>query len=319
MLLLDFINVGYGDSILVQEIQGGKTVYTLLMDCGDTEEAAGYERQRIRTCDYLKKTGVRQIDTLLLTHLHKDHIGGLPQIAEVCPIQRIVSGYYPPRSARSPWTRVDGYQGGARALAEAAGIYLDALRGMERFGTRRQLLQNASETLRLTDSLSLDCVQGWKDFTIWQEQILDALYQDIIPPAEGDINWLDGCINNLSIVSLLRYKGKRVLLPGDAGLSFWKEHPLPESCDIVKLPHHGHRDAFNAELFQKTDPKYVVVSVSNERTDDCPSAGLPQMLEGRTLLFTDAVVLPHSGDSPSRTAVRFTVDGTGRLHPPALL
>ena len=162
MLLLDFINVGYGDSILVQEIQGGETVYTLLVDCGDTEEAAGYERQRIRTCDYLKKAGVRRIDTLLITHLHKDHLGGLLRIAEVCPIQRIVSSYYPPRNAKSLRKRAEGYQVGAQALAEAAGIYLDALRVMERFGTRQQLLQNSSETLRLTDSLSLDCVQGWK-------------------------------------------------------------------------------------------------------------------------------------------------------------
>ena len=319
MLLLDFINVGYGDSILVQEIQGGETVYTLLVDCGDTEEAAGYERQRIRTCDYLKKAGVRRIDTLLITHLHKDHLGGLLRIAEVCPIQRIVSSYYPPRNAKSLRKRAEGYQAGAQALAEAAGIYLDALRVMERFGTRPQLLQNSSETLRLTDSLSLDCVQGWKDFSDRQGRILDALYQDDIPPAESDINWLDCCINCLSIVSLLRYKGKRVLLPGDAGLSFWNDHPLPENCDIVKLPHHGHRDAFSAELFQKTDPKYVVVSVSNERTDDCPCADLPRMLEGRALLFTDAVMLPYSEDVPSRTAVRFIVDGTGRLYPPALL
>lgn len=319
MLLLDFINVGYGDSILVQEIQGSETVYTMLVDCGDTEEAAGYDRQRIRACDYLKKLGVRRIDMLMVTHLHKDHVGGLVRIAEAYPVRRIVSNYYPPKSAKSPWKKAEEYQDGPRALTEAAGIYLDALRSLERIGTRWHLLQNTSETLRLTDSLSLDCVQGWKDCGTRQKRILDALYQDDTPPAERDLIWLDGCINNLSIVSLLCYKDKRVFLPGDACLSFWEEHPLPEHCDIVKLPHHGHRDAFNPDLFQKTDPEYVVASVSNERTDDCPSVSLLRMLEGRMLLFTDSVKLSHSEDAPARTAVRFTIDRKGRLYPPELL
>ena len=264
MLLLDFINVGYGDSILIQEMNGTEPVYTILVDCGDTEEAAGYERGRIHVCSYLKKAGVRRIDTLLVTHLHKDHIGGLAQIAQTCPVRHIVSGYYPPNRAEAPWEKATEYHGGARALAEAAGIYLDALLKMEGVGTRRQLLRDTSETMQLTDDLSLYCIQGWKDRSTQQERILNALYQEKAAPAEEELTRLDGYINNLSIVSALRYKGRQVFLPGDATLSFWVEHPLPSHCDIVKLPHHGHRDSFNLELFQKTAPQYVVVSECTE-------------------------------------------------------
>ncbi len=40
MLLLDFINVGYGDSILVRELHGTAAIYTMSIDCGDTEDPA---------------------------------------------------------------------------------------------------------------------------------------------------------------------------------------------------------------------------------------------------------------------------------------
>lgn len=318
MLLLDFINVGYGDSILIRELRHDETVYTLLVDCGDTEDTAHYERHRISTRDYLRQSGVRHIDTLLLTHLHKDHVGGFSQVAGAFPIRRMVSGYYPPESARPLQEKAERYQGGPRALAVSAEIYLNGLRSMAKEGTERVLLQNASGTLPLTQALSLDYVQGWKDRNSRQQAIFDGLYQPGNPPAE-ELSELDGYINNLSIVSLLRYGGRRILLPGDVTLSFWEEHPIPEDCVILKLPHHGHRDSFSRGMFQKADPRYVVASVSNERTDDCPSACLPQMLEGRELLFTDAVRLTHQDGVSPRRALRFAISQEGEVSPPVLL
>ena len=34
MLVLDFINVGNGDSILVREMEAGRQVFAMLVDCG---------------------------------------------------------------------------------------------------------------------------------------------------------------------------------------------------------------------------------------------------------------------------------------------
>jgi len=316
MLLLDFINVGYGDSILIQELQQGKTAYTLLVDCGDTDMAAHYERHRICTCDYLKKAGILHIDTLLVTHLHKDHIGGLAQVAASFPVQQIVSSYYPPSSARAPDRKTGHFRDGAQSLVDAAGIYLDAITKLEQNGTQCQLLENTVGTLNLTEELSLNYIQGWKNRSDCQRMILDALYQEDDLPDETALNALDGYINNLSIVVLLQYKGHRILLPGDVTLSFWEEHPIPENCDIVKLPHHGHRDSFDPVFFQKVNPQYVVVSVSNERTDDCPSACLPQITAGRTLLFTDAVKFTWRDSAAPRSAVRFSIGLEDKLHPP---
>ena len=34
MLLLDFINVGNGDSALIRQVEDGKLVFSMLVDCG---------------------------------------------------------------------------------------------------------------------------------------------------------------------------------------------------------------------------------------------------------------------------------------------
>ena len=42
MLVLDFINVGNGDSILIQELEGGARRFAMLVDCiSDTTVSSG--------------------------------------------------------------------------------------------------------------------------------------------------------------------------------------------------------------------------------------------------------------------------------------
>ncbi len=84
MLVLDFINVGNGDSILVRELEGGALRFSMLVDCGhdnlirdDHPAPTDPRSRRIYAGDFLKKEGVDHLDVLLATHYHRDHIGGL--------------------------------------------------------------------------------------------------------------------------------------------------------------------------------------------------------------------------------------------------
>lgn len=302
MLLLDFINVGYGDSILVRELHGTAAIYTMLIDCGDTEDSAHYERGRIRTCDYLRSVGVRELDTVVITHLHKDHVGGLTQVAASFPVRRVISSYFPPEGAHTPAFPEANGRSGPKALVQAAIAFSEALVQMKENGTEFVLLHDETGTMHLTDALTLDFTQGWKDRNGFQKEVLDALYLGT-EVSDQALETLDGLINNLSIVMLLRYGHHRILLPGDVYLSFWKELPIPRNCNIMKLPHHGHQDAFSRELFQKVDPHYVIACVSNERMDDCPSRALSEATSGRKLLFTDAVQFGKEDHVPPRVAL----------------
>ncbi|MEN6521084.1 MAG: ComEC/Rec2 family competence protein [Armatimonadota bacterium] len=83
-LSVSFIDVGQGDSILV-EFPCGKTI---LVDAGPS--SAGRP-----VVDYLKSRGVKALDTIVATHPHEDHIGGMKAVLNAFPVGRFWdSGFY---------------------------------------------------------------------------------------------------------------------------------------------------------------------------------------------------------------------------------
>jgi competence protein ComEC len=68
--------VGQGDATLVVD-RGGAT---LLVD-------GGRGGRRIR--DRLQRLGIKDLDSIAMTHPDADHYGGLPQVLEMYPIEHI--------------------------------------------------------------------------------------------------------------------------------------------------------------------------------------------------------------------------------------
>lgn len=76
-LSVHFIDVGHGDSILVQSPSGK----TMLIDTGGND----------RKCEqYLASLGVRRLDVIVGTHPHLDHIGSMPRIVKDYEIGNII-------------------------------------------------------------------------------------------------------------------------------------------------------------------------------------------------------------------------------------
>ncbi len=78
LLVVHFIDVGQGDSILVQTPDGK----VMLIDAGD-------QRSGRVVASYLRAQGVRQIDVLVGTHPHSDHIGGMPEVIKSFPVAQV--------------------------------------------------------------------------------------------------------------------------------------------------------------------------------------------------------------------------------------
>lgn len=78
ILTVHFIDVGQGDSIFVQAPDG----QTMLIDAGLSNGKAE---------NYLKSLGVEIVDIIVATHLHADHVGGLPGIIENFNVGQIVT------------------------------------------------------------------------------------------------------------------------------------------------------------------------------------------------------------------------------------
>ena len=77
-LLVHFIDVGQGDSIYL-DLPNGQN---MLIDAGDN----GYGDLVV---DYLNNLGVTQIDYLIATHPHADHIGGMSIVIDKMNVKKI--------------------------------------------------------------------------------------------------------------------------------------------------------------------------------------------------------------------------------------
>ena len=77
-LKIHFIDVGQGDSILIQ--QGDRF---MLIDAGDNQ----YEQTVV---NYLKQNNVSKLDYVIGTHPHADHIGGLDAVINAFDVEKII-------------------------------------------------------------------------------------------------------------------------------------------------------------------------------------------------------------------------------------
>ena len=243
MLVLDFINVGNGDSILIQELEGGARRFAMLVDCGhdslvrdDHPGELDPRSQRIYAGDFLKKQGIGRLDVLLATHFHRDHIGGLGRVLEAAAVDRFISAYVPPEGHGPLDPDGDnGLPGAARNLLRCLDIYASALRDHPgRVGEFTEIPGDKVETLPLTENLTMDILPGEPSLYPRQKAVYDAAFR-------GERNRYDlmrwtKAMNISSLRQRLYYHGKEILLGGDMYCAVWDNDTLTP-CDILKVPH----------------------------------------------------------------------------------
>ncbi len=91
-LKVHFIDVGHGDSCLIQTPRG----HAILVDGGNAETARGLVQ-------YLRNAGVKRIAMMIASHPHSDHVGGLAEVARAFEVEMVLDpGYsYPTSSYRT--------------------------------------------------------------------------------------------------------------------------------------------------------------------------------------------------------------------------
>ena len=83
---LTFVNVGYGEAVLIQCPDAARPdgTFVMLIDGGSGEAAEYAEKRtgRVPLAKWLEDQGLDHIDVMVLTHIHEDHICGLPAVLE---------------------------------------------------------------------------------------------------------------------------------------------------------------------------------------------------------------------------------------------
>ena len=300
MLVLDFINVGNGDSILVRQMDGGAQTFAMLVDCGhdnlirdDHPAPLDPRSRRIYAGDFLKKCGVTHLDVLLVTHFHRDHIGGLGRVLDAVTVDRLMTTYLPPEDGRD--LEPDGDNGlpkAARNLLRCVNFYATALR--EHPGRIRETVVfegNHMEHFQLTPELKMDVLFGEPALYPRQKMLYDAAFRREWD-RYGLVRW-GKSMNVSSLRQRLYYHGKEIVLGGDAYAHMW-ETETATPCDILKVPHHASLSSTTRKLLKMLQPKTAVVCVAAGRPDERPHPYIVQLLKEEVpeVYFTDAVEIP---------------------------
>ncbi len=303
MLQIDFINVGSGDAALLRVND-----YAALIDCGNVDLGECRPGScRIMAADFLREQGVGRLDLIVLTHFHRDHIGGLEAVLRAVQVKEVWTTWIPsPELWDGEAAIPDEYPKKARGLGRSLGLYLPALRLARQQGVALREV-TAPMTLELAKGLTAEvrCLPS-----VYYEDQRRALEQALRgePDAQA-LQAVGSALNIASLRLLLSYQGQTALLTGDAYGACWEEEAVP--CTVFKAPHHGSAKSLRRALARRLSPKTAVISCGAYREDGRPDPEVVQWLRefSGEVLCTDACEVPGlSGENHPAVTVCLGAD-----------
>ena len=82
-LRVDFYDMGKADAMLITTPEGVR----ILIDCGTNKGGKALAER-------FEKEGIREIDTLIITHYDKDHVGGADKVLEAVDVRQVIMPVY---------------------------------------------------------------------------------------------------------------------------------------------------------------------------------------------------------------------------------
>jgi beta-lactamase superfamily II metal-dependent hydrolase len=218
------VNVNYtpqqGDAHLIQTSSGKN----ILIDTGHLEPA------RKALVPFLQAQGIKKIDTVFITHPHKDHYDGLLAVLE--------SGI----SIRDAYFNLPDKQ-----LCDSEMPW----------GCDYQHILNNRKMLASNQVNIFDAKPGMKFDLGWGSSLKISYAFDGVNTPVGRTD-----INDMSLMMTLKHGFNTALFTGDLNAKLG-EYLAKESkdlkVDILKLPHHGTEGAAPDAFFVAADPKVVLV------------------------------------------------------------
>lgn len=259
------INVGYGDALLLEAANG----YTALIDGGSLLPGE-YEGHpcRIPAAQYLQKRGITRLDDLFITHIHEDHVGGLAPIVERCVIGRMFIPY--PAQPFLSGKPLAPDQSAPRSVA----LYTAALNSFVMILLHAAAQGIPVSTLRPGDTvetaggISISALAPKPDSIAAYMALLAQVWASGSPAEQTALlTELDRLSNSTSL--MLKADGKEMVFldAADCTPQHWDEiaFSLLQNVNVLKLPHHGQIDCFDARRMGAMPLQGVVTTASSDR------------------------------------------------------
>ena len=201
------LNVGQADSILIQS-----DTKTVLIDAGE---------QKVDVANQLQSKGIGQIDLVVATHPHADHIGGMEEVVNHFNIKTYMDNGFPHTST--------GYNN----LMEAAESKVAA--GQMKYITARQ-----GQKLNLTKDAYFEIL--WPNETGLSGTRSDLNANSVVMKlTHGDVCFL--------------FMGD-----SEAETEMLVADQINSKCQVLKVSHHGSKHSSIPELINKVQPEVALIS-----------------------------------------------------------
>lgn len=312
-----FINVGYGEAILVlgDLSDGGVPGFVMLIDGGSTfpGEFPPDRPERISVASALRKLNIDHIDVMVCTHMHEDHVSGLLQVSGILPVGEFWQTHSVDLTDSLPaFPDIKLNNAKHKKFAKAVKDWYELNVRLKKNGTRiRQITNGFSVTEPGDISISVlsPCLARAKELDDRISMMFSAGSADSFV---NRFEAVDADLNNYSLMLLLEFNGKRILLPGDVNkYGYGNINGNMLKADVFKIGHHGQKDGISDSLFRRINPEIVVCCGSSDRRHDSADPGLLKIMadSGAKILFSDCPDVPDGVDkAPKHSLLYITVE-----------
>lgn len=259
-----FINVGYGDAILVQMPDG----FTALLDGGSAlpEEFEG-DPYRIRSIDYLKSQGIEHLDAVLISHIHEDHVCGLEPVFESLQVDQVFVPY-----PVEPFLEGKELRAGEGAFRSVP-LYTAALNAYRRILLKAKQCNipihvlSVGSTTEITPDLDIRVLAPRGAVIEKYMSMIQSAYDQPGDAPTDLLTKLDGMSNRTSLLLQMKTDEFSFLMAADSCPIEWNESDiiLLQNVNVLKLPHHGQIDSVSEKFMKNMPLSYVVTTSASDR------------------------------------------------------
>jgi competence protein ComEC len=266
-LKLYFIDVGQGDCSVIKT-PGHKTI---VVDGGGSADwqKNSYDIGKQVTFPALLHIGVWQVDTVIVSHIHDDHLGGVLSILESFKVRQVI------------------------------------LPATDSYGQGEFTSQNLDKLKSICASKNIPLLYLQKGNSI----VTDNVKFRVLAPEKPYIQNTDSDVNNNSLVFKLTYKGFDALFTGDIQQEAEQRLLTKDiQCDVLKVAHHGSPYSSMDSFVEQADPELSVISVGKNNYGHPSKDVLERLKKVDSLIYrTDtqgAVMLSAAGKKIKIRTVR---------------
>lgn len=294
--VIDFLNVGFGEATVIRTATEGRG-YCVVVDAGDAGPAAHSRRCSLEA--YIREQAIEKIDAMILTHFHKDHIGGALSIMGRVPIgQMMVHVPLPERLLNG------GVNDHATPMLSSLSLYAAIWNRARELGI--PLVRIEEPCTIGGQGVECKLLMPGKGKLLQLQAELDGLEPERLASQRERLDRIDRLLNDTALAVLIRSEGQpAALLTSDVGLDFWEPYeaeigPVP----VVQAPHHGDANRMSGDWLRRRSPRYIVVSADDEGTYGLPHR---ERIEQTVREHTEAELIYTEGPGTAHRLVRLDV------------